>query len=350
MGQAFAEAREKTAMFSVHPQNARAREIQNLWADIATRGSDCSIAGTASNQDYEFAIAHESHVIVNMKWMDYRGGLVNERVQQNDEALRFHETLGQCQFLFVMIEASAVFEENERELKRAHSLRSLSRLLQEAVAHSSNLLGVQLLLTKAENFIDEVKSKKLINACQDKMASLIQFLKETHLPFGITPVSAMVPRAQMPSHLSPASFAASNSTAQWKFMPYQVEVPMVLAIGQWIRWKMKALDGQLLALQKEMSQLDARAQRHRERAQSNQVSWGSLFSIKEVICSEFKLHSEYQEAMSNYQQAHQELQRKNEDLQRQLEHLKILKKAHQRLQSGESMVSSKKSTFEFYGV
>ena len=305
----FQQACPDTRNFSLHSDNHKASLLKDVWKSLKSGGQHADIAGTSSNTSYEFSVKHDHEQLTNMSWVDYRGGMISERRGNDFEAQELKNLISTADVLFVMVESSAILSDDSRELKRGQSLRDLARLLREAVAHSSKLMGVQILITKSENALSSPKkTQQLLEKAKEKLTRLTTFLESTELPFSIVPVSSL----------------GDEGGADH---PIHVETPLIFSFARWVERRQEELSVEITQTQKEISQSEQKANHAKQKADRNRNDWGPFFLMKEIVCDITDTPSAYKSAMKDQERHREQAYQKVQVMQKQKKHLQELGKA-----------------------
>lgn len=135
--------------------------------------------GTDIRDVYEFELFHNNEDLLRFNWMDYRGGVLNER--GNSELRDVVDQIVKADALMVFVDTPRLLSEPDESEKL---LRRIQLLLQNAIsAIKNNLLVVSFVMTKADCVDDyEVLSK---SSAWQRCANILKMLGENENVFGV---------------------------------------------------------------------------------------------------------------------------------------------------------------------
>ncbi|MCV2403270.1 hypothetical protein OFY17_10300 [Marinomonas sp. C2222] len=147
--------------------------------------------GTEESEYWEFSLKKGEKEISNFKWVDYRGGViddlfdVNTNMEQNDELLLFEAHLNTSSTLIIFIDCEQlVFSSSKREAENRVKLDKILRLLKIYSENEPNSkLSVLTILTKTDSpsVIKKIGDEDYFDRLNDEIDSRLSELFNFHM-------------------------------------------------------------------------------------------------------------------------------------------------------------------------
>ena len=206
--------------------------------------------GTQQTTLWTFDFFHRERLVCGFEWIDYRGGIVNELFNQDDdqrsiedrEELLGHIRLSSAVLLFAD-SITLTHYSNPRQRRIQSGARAINNLLRQYALHYSDRpLTVVIVLTKADSdLIDpewkEDNFEKLTEAGLDafnEVAAVVQSGKNQGWAGGIVAVGS-VGEGAVRSHLRPSDHFADPPTVKTEIVGFPEPVnayhPLFFALG-----------------------------------------------------------------------------------------------------------------------
>lgn len=146
-------------------------DLQNGWDSILEGVWPMGTAGGAVIE-YQFDISLDGEDIGQFCWLDYRGGLLNDRIaaDSDDDVKKFHNRCSETDSFLVAIPADTLLKAKENDRKANSMLMRYQTLLH----HFKNIndLPVSFVITKGDLVTDKDDMQKCISVLKTKFNPL----------------------------------------------------------------------------------------------------------------------------------------------------------------------------------
>ncbi|MCX7922075.1 MAG: hypothetical protein N3B21_08710 [Clostridia bacterium] len=142
--------------------------------------------GTDKRNVYKFHLMYHSRRVLDFSWKDYRGGMINESSQGNDDIEQLKKDIKTSDAIMMFFEADAL-KNNESERTR---VRKILSIVNQYVGEIDKPLSIIILLTKYDLVMDDLEINQNFERLLSPLESFLMAVEQNdNIVAHVIPVS-----------------------------------------------------------------------------------------------------------------------------------------------------------------